>query len=111
MAAMGRVRSSGELVSRSGPQTNWFAAAHTNCGNSVDVNTGKMPMIGTVRSRKFVASLPKLEPIEVNQVLLIDDNPIQLRVRETILRGAGFQVSIATTAEGALAVLRTAAIK
>ncbi len=58
-----------------------------------------------------MASLPKLEPIEVNQVLLIDDNPIQLRVRETILRGAGFQVSIATTAEGALAVLRTAASK
>ena len=58
-----------------------------------------------------MASLPKLEPIEVNQVLLIDDNPIQLRVRETILRGAGFQVSIATTAEGALAVLRTEANK
>ena len=58
-----------------------------------------------------MASLPKLEPIQVNQVLLIDDNPIQLRVRETILRGAGFQVSIATTAEGALAVLRTAANK
>ena len=58
-----------------------------------------------------MGSLPRLEPIEVNQVLLIDDNPIQLRVRETILRGAGFQVSIATTAEGALAVLRTAANK
>ena len=58
-----------------------------------------------------MASLPKLEPVEVNQVLLIDDNPIQLRVRETILRGAGFQVSIATTAEGALAVLRTASNK
>ena len=42
------------------------------------------------------------------QVLLIDDNPTQLRVRETILRGAGFQVSIATTAESALALLRIA---
>ena len=49
--------------------------------------------------------------IELNQVLLIDDNPVQLRVRETILRGAGFQVSIATTAESALAVLKTAANK
>ncbi len=42
---------------------------------------------------------------------MIDDDPLQLRVRETILRGAGFQVSIATTAESALAVLRTAATK
>ena len=44
----------------------------------------------------------------MGQVLLIDDNPVQLRVRETILRGAGFQVSIATTAESAIAILRTA---
>lgn len=58
-----------------------------------------------------MASLPKLNPIAVKQVLLIDDNPIQLRVRETILRGAGFQVSIATSAESALALLRTAAHK
>ena len=33
---------------------------------------------------------------------------MQLQVRETILRDAGFQVSIATSAESALAVLRTA---
>jgi DNA-binding response OmpR family regulator len=33
---------------------------------------------------------------------------MQLSVRETILREAGFQVSIATSAESALAVLRTA---
>ena len=58
-----------------------------------------------------MASLPSLEIIELSQVLLIDDNPIQLRVRETILRGAGFEVSIATTAETALAVLRSAANK
>jgi DNA-binding NtrC family response regulator len=47
----------------------------------------------------------------LSQVLLIDDDPLQLRVREAILRGAGFQVSIATTAESALAVLRTAPTK
>ncbi len=52
-----------------------------------------------------------MELSTVNQVLLIDDNPVQLRVRETVLRGAGFQVSIATTAESALAVLRTAGKK
>ena len=41
------------------------------------------------------------------RVLLIDDSPLQLRVREAVLRDAGFAVCIATTAEGALALLRT----
>lgn len=40
------------------------------------------------------------------QILLIDDNPLQLKVRETVLRQAGFQVSVATTADSALAILR-----
>ena len=43
----------------------------------------------------------------LNQVLLVDDNPVQLSVREAVLRRAGFQVAIATTAESALATLRT----
>jgi DNA-binding response OmpR family regulator len=38
--------------------------------------------------------------------LLIDDDPLQLRVREAILRDAGIQVDVATTAESALALLR-----
>ena len=42
----------------------------------------------------------------MSQVLLIDDNPLQLSVRETVLRKAGFEVLIATTAESALATLR-----
>jgi DNA-binding response OmpR family regulator len=42
----------------------------------------------------------------LNQVLLVDDNPSQLKVRETVLRSAGFQVCVATTAESALATLR-----
>ena len=42
----------------------------------------------------------------MRQVLLIDDNPLQLTVREAILRDAGFQVAVATTAESALATLR-----
>lgn len=42
----------------------------------------------------------------MNQVLLVDDNPVQLSVREAVLRKAGFQVSIASTAESALATLR-----
>lgn len=41
------------------------------------------------------------------RVLLIDDSPLQLRVREAVLRDAGFEVCIATTADGALAILRT----
>jgi len=42
----------------------------------------------------------------LKQVLLIDDNALQLSVREAVLRGAGFQVSVATTGESALAMLR-----
>lgn len=42
----------------------------------------------------------------MSQVLLVDDNPSQLKVRETVLRNAGFQVCVATTAESALATLR-----
>jgi len=42
----------------------------------------------------------------VSQILLIDDNPVQLSVRETVLRNAGFTVAVATTAESALATLR-----
>ncbi len=40
-------------------------------------------------------------------VLLVDDNPVQLQIREAVLREAGFQVAVATTAESALALLRT----
>ena len=43
----------------------------------------------------------------MGQVLLIDDNPLQLRVRETVLRSAGFKVQLAATAETALAMLRS----
>lgn len=38
-------------------------------------------------------------------VLVIDDNPVQLSIREAVLRDAGFQVSIATTGPSALALL------
>ena len=43
----------------------------------------------------------------MKQVLLIDDDPTQLRVREMILRAAGLPVSIATSAESAMIALRT----
>jgi CheY-like chemotaxis protein len=40
-------------------------------------------------------------------VLLVDDNPVQLSVRQTVLRQAGLQVQVATSADSALALLRT----
>jgi DNA-binding response OmpR family regulator len=43
----------------------------------------------------------------LRRVLLIDDSPLQLRVREAVLRDAGFEVVIATTAESAHALLRS----
>ncbi len=39
------------------------------------------------------------------QVLLIDDNPMQLHVREAVLADAGMSVSTANTSEEALALL------
>ena len=48
------------------------------------------------------------EPVNrLSEVLLIDDNPLQLKVREAVLRNAGFQVCVATTAVSALALLHT----
>jgi len=44
----------------------------------------------------------------LSQILLVDDNPVQLQIRETILRNAGFGVAIATSADSALVLLRTA---
>jgi DNA-binding response OmpR family regulator len=44
-----------------------------------------------------------------NEVLLVDDNPLQLKVREAVLRNAGFCVAVATTADSALALLRSLA--
>lgn len=41
------------------------------------------------------------------QVLLVDDDPLQLRVRNSILHGAGVVVHTATNAESALALLRS----
>ncbi len=43
----------------------------------------------------------------VNTVLLIDDNPVQLRIREQVLRDSGFEVHIATSGESAVALLRS----
>jgi DNA-binding response OmpR family regulator len=40
------------------------------------------------------------------EVLVIDDNPTQLSVREAVLRGAGFSVVAAYSAEEALDLLR-----
>jgi DNA-binding NtrC family response regulator len=41
------------------------------------------------------------------QVLMVDDDPGQLRIRERVLRLAGIEVSLASNAEGALEILRS----
>jgi DNA-binding response OmpR family regulator len=43
----------------------------------------------------------------MRRVLIIDDNPMQLKARELVLRGAGVAVSTAGTAEMALTLLRS----
>ncbi len=43
----------------------------------------------------------------MNTVLLVDDDPVQLRLREAILRDAGLTTHIATTADSALALVRS----
>jgi DNA-binding NtrC family response regulator len=40
-------------------------------------------------------------------VLLVDDNPIQLSARQMVLSQAGLEVKVATSADSALALLRT----
>jgi DNA-binding NtrC family response regulator len=45
------------------------------------------------------------------QVLMVDDDPSQLRIREIILRNAGLVVHVATSMESALAFLRSAGDK
>ena len=40
-------------------------------------------------------------------VLLVDDNPIQLSARQMVLKQAGLEVQVATSADSALALLRT----
>lgn len=43
----------------------------------------------------------------MHQVLMVDDDPSQLRTREMILRTAGLVVHIATSVESALVLLRS----
>jgi DNA-binding response OmpR family regulator len=40
------------------------------------------------------------------EILLIDDSPTQLSVRETVLQEAGFSITTASTADEALGLLR-----
>lgn len=45
----------------------------------------------------------------MKQVLLLDDNPVQLSVRELVLRKGGMESHVATNAGSALALLRSEA--
>jgi DNA-binding response OmpR family regulator len=52
--------------------------------------------------------VPSAEKREIlRRILLIDDSPLQLRVRETVLREAGFELDVATSAEAALVLLKS----
>jgi CheY-like chemotaxis protein len=42
----------------------------------------------------------------MKQVLLLDDNAAQLTIRQLVLRKAGLESHVATTAQSALAFLR-----
>jgi DNA-binding response OmpR family regulator len=46
----------------------------------------------------------------LSTILLIDDSPVQVRARDAVLRTAGFESHIATSAESALALLRTPSV-
>jgi CheY-like chemotaxis protein len=69
--------------------------------------TGSAPRRKSWAASSAAHSKSRFAGTQVKQVLLIDDSALQLRIREEILRGAGFHVSVATTAESALALLRT----
>lgn len=43
----------------------------------------------------------------VKQVLLLDDNPTQLTIRELVMRKGGLESHVATSAQSALALLRS----
>ncbi|HET6934369.1 MAG TPA: response regulator [Candidatus Angelobacter sp.] len=45
----------------------------------------------------------------MKQVLLLDDNPVQLSIRELVLRKGGMESHVATNAGSALALLRSEA--
>lgn len=47
--------------------------------------------------------MPEHEGARVREVLLVDDSPVQLSTRESILRAEGFSVCVADTVETALA--------
>jgi len=54
-----------------------------------------------------VSKILGVVPPDLSRILLIDDDPLQLRVREAVLRDAGMEVYVATTAESALALLKS----
>jgi len=83
---------------------------HMSFTESVAANMAHMRQTGIVPSPKYVQSTNK-NSIHFQdfmlQVLMVDDDPGQLRLRQAILSNAGVTVHIATNAESALAFLRT----
>jgi DNA-binding NtrC family response regulator len=55
--------------------------------------------------RVLCADIGVLRP-NVRKVLLVDDDPVQLRIREAVLRGAGLEVHGSASAAAAIDMLR-----
>lgn len=72
------------------------------------VRTVSTTKIGSVQNRKCCLDIiERRAPRNVKQVLLLDDNPAQLSIREMVLRKGGMESHIATNAGSALALLRS----
>src|SRR5271169_1047714 len=81
---------------------------HYRCGRSwASMSAQKTPQASVSGARLYFVSGEGEIVNRLSEVLLVDDNPLQLKVREAVLRNAGFCVAIASTAESALAILRT----
>jgi DNA-binding NtrC family response regulator len=89
---------------------NSFAFALTSCTKGAGAAMASKRKTGCKPKKRSWSSTESGRP-EVDRaahVLIIDDNPVQLSIREAVLRDAGFLVSIATTGPSALALLRAA---
>jgi CheY-like chemotaxis protein len=66
-----------------------------------------MIRIGRRLKQKSCLDIKRRRALNVKQVLLLDDNPAQLSIREMVLRKGGMESHVATNAPSALAFLRS----
>ncbi len=73
------------------------------------VRTGSTRKTGSGLRQKCCLDINGRRAPRVKQVLLLDDNPVQLSIRELVLRKGGLESHVATNAGSALALLRSEA--